>query len=80
MLVSERIFPPQRKLSVGILSWGAGLNSSSIYGLGRRSSCTLSSTPSQGGLTPKLSLLLGCHYLFKNVDLVFCIIPVAEII
>lgn len=79
MLVSERIFLPQRKLTAGILSWDAGLNSSSGCGLVRRRSWTLFSTLSQGDLTPKLSVL-GCHYIFKNVDLVFCIIQVAEII
>lgn len=32
MLVPERIFPPQRKLTVGILSGGAGLSSRSDCG------------------------------------------------
>lgn len=55
MLVSERIFPPQRKLTVGILSWDAGLNSSSGCCLGSGRSWTLSPVPSQGDLTPNLS-------------------------
>lgn len=83
VLVSERIFLPWRKLTVGILSWGVGLNSSSGCGFVRRSSWILFSTLSEDDLTPKLSVLhttLGYHYIFKNVDLMFCIIQVAKII
>lgn len=62
MLVTEMFFPPCRKPGVGVLTWGAGLNSISGYDLGRRSSLTLSPTPSGGDLTPKFSLLLAYHY------------------